>query len=324
MDILVPMRSYKILALSFVLAVTASHCYAATSFKFLNCTVELSDSTAAGKILGKSDSYTKALTPFDVTIRLQDKSKTKETDYLQNAKSKVRSWNDAEIAQLKKSFAEIESALKKDGLSLQLPATIHVIKTTGEEEFGAAGYTREDNIILNAVDGPVSTSLVSHELFHVYSRANEKKRDALYATLGFRKCNPISYNQALQGRGVTNPDCPVVSHYASLKYGDEAKDMILVFYSTEPFTSGNVLQKSATVSLMEVTGDDKNKQPNMVEGKPVMHGLTHVPDLFTKAGKNTGYILHPEEVCAEHFSMLISGEEVKEPEYIEKMKQILR
>ncbi len=80
----------------------------------------------------------------------------------------------------------------------------------------------------------------------------------------------------------------------------------------------------ADVGLMELTGDEKNLVPVMKDGMAVVHNLQDVPDLFTKIGTNTQYILHPEEIAAEHFAMLIAGGKVNEMKFIDGVKAALK
>jgi hypothetical protein len=57
---------------------------------------------------------------------------------------------------------------------------------------------------------------------------------------------------------------------------------------------------------------------------PVLKNFAAATDLKQKIGNNTNYTLHPEEILAEHFVMLVQGQEVPEPSYIEAMKVVLQ
>jgi hypothetical protein len=68
------------------------------------------------------------------------------------------------------------------GLNLRMP-NIDLVKTSGEEELGAAGYTRRNAIMLSAsvISLPVTDPrrayfLLAHEVFHVLSRADSHRR----------------------------------------------------------------------------------------------------------------------------------------------------
>lgn len=49
-----------------------------------------------------------------------------------------------------------------------------------------------------------------------------------------------------------------------------------------------------------------------------------VSGFFEQVGRNTNYVIHPEEILADNFSLLILGERrVPSPEILEKMQGIL-
>ena len=46
----------------------------------------------------------------------------------------------------------------------------------------------------------------------------------------------------------------------------------------------------------------------------------NVPEFFTAIGRNTGYIIHPEEVLADNFVFLLTGhEDLPNPEIVERL-----
>ena len=296
---------------------------ASLTFPFAGSTVELLDSAGAAAVNSRSDAYTKALQPFDLQIRL-GKDKAAEKDYLARSASQVRNWPVEEQEALKKAFAEIEAFLNANNIKLALPPTIQMIKTAGKEEFEAEGYTRENRIML--CTGPqqkVTTHLVAHELFHVYSRLNEKKRDEIYAIFGFKKCNRINTAAAMQNRLITNPDCPFIEHYITVPVAGKPKDMVLQLFSQKDYHETYNLGDYMNVALLEVAGNDKNKKPVMQSGAGKVYQIDEVPGLMKQISSNTPYILHPEEISAEHFALWVIGQQVPEPEFFDRLKAAL-
>lgn len=312
-------RLLPVLLLTFATLQTSAN----TSFSFGNTRIELLDSAAAAAAAGRSDVYTKALTPFDLRIRLETPADPDEADYLYVASREVRNWPESEAAQLKKAFKEVAAYLKGAGISLRLPETIQLIRTTGVGEFGAEGYTRENRILLNTGAMTISTHLIAHELFHVYSRYNTGKRDALYQLFGFKKCNTLVYAPALKGQVITNPDCPDVAHYLRAQTPGGVQDLALILYSKKEFAPGKSLNELMDLGLMVLEGSDRQKTPQLVKGKPVIYRLDEVPAFFGQVGTNTEYLLHPEEISAEHFALMITGETVPQPAFINRMRAIL-
>ena len=58
--------------------------------------------------------------------------------------------------------------------------------------------------------------------------------------------------------------------------------------------------------------------------KPQLLSIKDVGQFFEQIGRNTGYIIHPEEILAENFALLLSGSsELETPELIQKIKRLL-
>ena len=318
------MLKSKWMLLLFVSFITTFvHAGVIKQFIFQDCHIELLDSTSAAEATSRSDAYSKALTPFDLQIRTGKPSNVSEKDYLKLAASNAMTWSDDDQKKLQNSFEEIAVFLEKSNIRLHLPKSIQLIKTAGGEEFGAEGYTRENRIMLCVKNGQeITTHVIAHELFHVFSRFNATTRDEIYAIFGFQKCNSINTAAAMENRVITNPDCPFIEHFIPLQVKDKEKDYVLQLYSTKPFQEHFSLQ-DANVALLEVEGSNTDKHPVMKDGKGVLVPLTDLPQLFEKISQNTPYVLHPEEISAEHFSMWIIGQQVPQPDYFDKMKVVL-
>lgn len=315
----------KIIFLVGLLATTAiTHAGTQLEIPFAGSKVVLLDSAAAAAANIQSDAYTKVLTPFDLQIRLGITQGATEKDYLNLAASQVRSWDAVEQQQLQQAFATIDSFLKAQKIQLDLPPVIQMIKTGCKEEFGAEGYTRGNRIMLHTDAGqPLTVHLVAHELFHVYSRFNEAKRDAVYSIFGFKKCNRIKVAAATNGRVITNPDCPFIEHYITVTQKNPI-DVTLLLYSDKDYKEGLGLGDYIRIGLLALEGKGMNKRPEMKGGLGVVYELQAVPDLFRQISNNTPYALHPEEIAAEHFAMWIGADEVPEPRFLERLADVLQ
>ena len=59
--------------------------------------------------------------------------------------------------------------------------------------------------------------------------------------------------------------------------------------------------------------------------EPVLLKFNDVPDYYKKTGANTSYVIHPEEILAENFVLLVQGiQTVQSPGAIETISQILK
>ena len=64
--------------------------------------------------------------------------------------------------------------------------------------------------------------------------------------------------------------------------------------------------------------------PVLRQGEPVVIDAPKEPAFFEKVGKNTNYIIHPDEILADNFVRLImEDQDVATPRIIDEMRQIL-
>lgn len=320
------MKANKFIFLILLQAVFLGNVYSKSiaSFSFQHTVIELPDSADAAKENKKPDVYTKALTAFDLQLRLGTLNNPDQAAYLNKSAKEVRSWSQEEQKKIRLVFDSIANFLAENNIALKLPQRILVIKTNGAEEMGADGYTRQNRIMLYISDiNEITVHLLAHEFFHVYSRYNEEKRNMIYSIFGFEKCNRIETGEAMNHHVITNPDCPFTEHFISLQYNDKQCDMVLQLYSKKNYKPSYDLGDYMNVGLLEVAGDNKTKHPKTIDGNGIIHNLDEVPDLINKIGKNTSYVLHPEEIAAENFALWVSKSEVPQPQYFEKIKVIL-
>jgi hypothetical protein len=64
--------------------------------------------------------------------------------------------------------------------------------------------------------------------------------------------------------------------------------------------------------------------PGMATAQPVLAAPEEISGFFEQVGRNTNYFIHPEEILADNFALLILDEHnVPSPEILEKMRRIL-
>lgn len=273
----------------------------------------------AAKLLGTSDEYSRALSKFDIISRTRNTASNQEQHYLDFAASQAQEWDDKEIAVLKILINNVKEKIEKLGLKLEFPEKIHLVKTTLEEEGNFICYTRMHYIVLR---GEVTEDFIIHELFHILTRHNPEKRDELYKTINFHKSNRIEYPASIKDEVVTNPDAPFLDHTINLTINGQEKEAVFILH-TEREWDGGSFSKYMKQKLMQVEGSADNKTAVIVDGMPVLNDFSEASDLYEKIGKNTTYTLHPEEILADHFIALVLPRNVREPEFIEAMKNVL-
>lgn len=285
-----------------------------------NSTIVFTPQAEASERLGTSDSYTKALSKFDLTSRTKNKESTEEGDYLTYASQQAQAWTAEEKTVLEERILGIKDKIDALGLKLEFPEEILLIKSTMDEEGGAVSYTRENYIV---VRGLVNESFLIHELFHILTRFKPEIRSELFETINFTESNRITYPEGIRDLVITNPDAPFLEHTITVEIDGESEEVVFILVSEEEWDGGSFFTYLKQ-RLMFVGGAANEKQATLVDDMPVLRNFAAATDLKQKIGTNTDYTLHPEEILAEHFVMLVLEQEVPEPSYIEAMKVILQ
>ena len=288
---------------------------------FLESQIILADSDQASRLLQSSDEYTRQLGVFDLRSKTMNRAAATEADYLAHAAQQTRSWTSEEIITLREIIRSAEARIEELGLVLNFPPEIVLISSTMQEEGGAAGYTRQNFIVLNSAY--LSESLFLHELFHVYSRANPEQRDALYATIGFQKTNEIVLPEPLATYKISNPDATVHDHVIELTINDAPQEAIFFIYASRDYTEGTFFDY-LTKRLLLVEGPAGSKRVQQKNGQPVLVPYGEAIDLLEQIGTNTNYDIDPEEVMADHFTLLVLDAPVPEPDFLAQAKAVLQ
>ncbi|MEX0678503.1 MAG: hypothetical protein WD063_15590 [Pirellulales bacterium] len=277
--------------------------------------------------LTRRDDYIKRMSPFDRQVRLRTDRDVSEDELVAFVAGHVVPWTGADIEKLTPLVEEL--ARKIAPWKLKLPPVVLLVKTTGREEGGAA-YCRGSAIVLpqNMVDGGKLARILPHELFHVLSSHNPKLRDALYATIGFQPSNEVQLPEPLRARKITNPDAPVIKHYITVTRGGRQIQLVPVLFSKTPGydpARGGSLFTYLTFKLMAVENAGGEWRPVLDAGNPVLWDPDDVPGYHEQVGRNTRYIIHPEEILADNFVFLLDGRiEVPTPRVLEKMGEVLQ
>ncbi len=293
-------------------------------------TVHFATVEEAKAVLGSRDDFVQRLSPFDRAARLKTSRAVGEAEFLHFVTSKVLPWSDAEREKMSAALTAVQAKLA--ARALPLPKDILLIRTTGDEE-GKAAYTRANAIIFPTDDlaqpQPGLEKLLCHELFHILSRTNPALREALYRAIGFEACDEVAFPAELLARKLTNPDAPRNDHCLRVQVGGEPHWVIpILFAGAETYDEAkggeffNYLQ--FRLLLVERTPGSTAVTP-LRTGAGARHvGLNEVSGFFEQVGRNTRYIIHPEEILADNFSLLVLGESpVASPEILQKMESVL-
>lgn len=299
--------------------------------------IRLIDGSEAIQEFSKVDQYLANMSEFDLQARLQTSDVVNLGQYIKFITRQLLPWKEEHI----KLIAEIVNDLNGKSLDIlkfvKLPKEILIVLTNGNDEAGAA-YCRNLNMIvlpitkLNPTDSNIAQlasgnewhTTIPHELFHIISRNNPELRDKLYKCIGY---NPIPNNKIadlpidLAHLKITNPDAPITQHYIEL-HTKNSKDKKLclapVLLASQTYSCDKYASFFDYLQMKFLVLDDDWQVVNLLSYDDVI-GLD---DLI---GKNTDYIMHPEEILADNFVLLVMHEiNVPSPHILSMMMDIFK
>lgn len=270
--------------------------------------VHFADLSEAQALLGRSDGFTRAMGELDRRARTGNGTDPGEPAFLTHAAAQARTWPAKTWERWQKAIVAVGAAL--DGLRVPLPDTILFITTSGAEEFGNP-YTRANAIIIPervVLEHQKPFGLIAHELFHILSRHAPERRDALYGMLGFERVGAVSHPPSSAPLRLTNPDAYENQHAIEVVGGD--RTFLAVPLIRAKTRNVEHLMKSLDIFLLEV--DPRGATVVDDSGSARVHSVL-ATTYNDRAAINTAYAIHPEEVLADNFALMLtrrSGETV--------------
>lgn len=284
----------------------------------------------AQRILSTKDTFLERMSPFDRAARMKTDHDVSETEFIKFVKSSALEWTEHEKNVVETAYKNIQTTIAR--LSLPLPDKYYVIKTSGEEE-GNAAYTRRNSIVLpkNILEssGNDLKRILAHELFHISSRNNPKLANLLYETIGFHYCGEIRFPSNIASRKITNPDAPMNNYCIQLRLGKETVWAVPILFSRVPrydVSRGGEFFEYLQFSFVLVEQPATSGAPRILYNSsgPRLVSMQQVAGFFDKVGKNTDYIIHPEEILADNFALLaLDKHDVNSPEVLSRMQHTL-
>lgn len=278
----------------------------------------------------KSDPFSQAMSRFDRQVRLASDGDVTEADVLRHAAEQVVEWSDEDVRRVSAVAASLRT--KFDGLKIPLPRETLLIQTNGRDEADAA-YCRYPAVILPrklvAQNEAGLERLLAHELFHIVSRHDPALRAKLYAIVGFTACEPIVPPPTLRDRKITNPDAPIWDNVITLAVGERkvvATPILLASIEKFDPQAGGTLFKYLQFRALVVEQDAAGKwSPKLTDGAPELLDPRQIDDYSRQIGRNTGYVIHPDEILADNFTHLVLRKEgLPNPEIVQQMRAQLQ
>lgn len=261
-------------------------------------------------LITRDDDYLAGLTPFDLQLRVHRREATIE-DYLDNCRSSVLEFDDCETELLNGVFGEISSRLDHHNMVIPKVRSINVVKTTLKEEGNMGAYTRGNTIYLSETflhrGVALLRHIVCHELFHILTRSSADFKKDIYRAINFHVIDKIMDLNHYDGfRYVSNPD---VSNQCSYVIMEDSNHERRAYYmgTLVPKESDSEDLRSCLKPWFFPL-DSQSEIMRDESGNPVMVPFGEMREqFFGQVGRNTQYVINPEEILAENFSIAVLG-----------------
>lgn len=291
----------RLFALLLVLALTCAPALAEPIFGY-----RFADATEAAQLRLANREYFENLNQLDLNFRMQKLDATLE-ELEAFAAAQTLDFTDAEMAALDEAMAWMEQTCATRGYALPATDGIVFAKTTMADECDAGGYTHGTQIYLGqkVMDYAFSEKpeirtyfkrIVAHELFHCLTRNHPDFRRDMYGILGFTIGEECAFSEAIREKMISNPDVEHHDAHATFFIGGEPLECVAVFMTEKPFEQpGDRFFDGKVTGLVPV--DDP----------ATLYTADDAENFWEVFGKNTDYVIDPEETLADNFSFTIMG-----------------
>ena len=279
----------------------------------------------ARALLGDQDDYVRATAPLERSLVLRAPAKVDAGQFAAAMADEAREWTGEERAALAPVLARLEPFLAAQ--KWQAPRRILLVKADRHLMNGFP-HTRANAIILphevlrDAMQNPeLMDYLLSHEAFHVLSRANPALREELYRAIGFTACASVDLPADLAPLRLTNPDAPVSRHAITARRGERSVEVVPFVH----LSSGEVDPAAGFMTQMRTVWLPVERHGERCSARGERLGLDDLEGVYEQVGRNTAYLIHPEEILADNFSSLVRpSPKLDSPEILERMRRILQ
>ena len=261
---------------------------------------EFASQEQARGILGRQDAYVRSTAPFERSVLLKTEEAVSPERFARAIADTALDWSEEE----RRAFADVLARLQRflAPMRWNAPSSILLVKAS-DRLMGGFPHTRANAIVLqegmlrDALAKPALMDyLMAHETFHVLTRADAELREELYNAIGFYACASADLPAALAELRLTNPDEPERRYAIRLPRGEV---MPLVHFASHAIDATKGIRPYARTSWLPVergAGKCRVRDERMT--------TEELEGLYERVGRNTAYVIHPEEILADNFALL--------------------
>ena len=273
------------------------------------------------QIFLSNTAFFQSLTQNDIDWKIRSTGKTIE-DFKAFSANQIQDFTNEEKKAIEASITFVETRLNLLGIGLPPMEEVTFIKSTMEDEGGAAGYTLGNSIYLSSFlvetladlwQGKqlytpdydeyislIAPSLIAHELFHCLSRNDALFRQRIYDLIGFTVMDhEVEFGPTVRNMVLMNPDVERYDNWAEFTINGQKRRCILVTVYECSFAEAAATNPEASffdyAKTVLVPLDDPD----------TMIPLEQASDLYQIVGNNTDYLFAADECLADNFGDLI-------------------
>lgn len=288
------------------------------------------------------DPYFSKLSLIDLSIRMKKKLKDNVAKERENFKvhcqKAVIPWTEKETIFVTEIFNKIHEIAQSIQPKI-FPDELKIIKTNGSEE-SHLYYTRRNCIIVPQKKLKkmkykgyffLFMKTMIHELFHVYSRLNPDMKAKLYKEIGFVKKGEIDLPAPLKKLRLSNPDGNDYSYQIKVKTQENREISVIPVIITkydDIYNNDYYLFNYVDLAFFEVRlNEEKYSVVTDDNSKSKAYKAEELKGFYEQIGRNTKYIIHPDEILADNVSILfrtrgLNRVYIKNKEGVDLLKRI--
>lgn len=273
------------------------------------------------------DNFTNKLNSFDINLRL-GKEDGRKSELLRLAMNETQNWSEEDKNKITAALKSLQTKIDKQKLKIKYPQEVILVKTSMKEEMNVAAYTRKNWIALgekyiNEATNDELEYLLAHEIFHLLTRSNKDFKKSVYSVIGFNVTErELFFPIDIIEKRISNPDIELYDSYAEFTINGNKQKCSMIIYTKIPFSPDKNLSDYLSVGLIPL---NENLIPIQNDGKTVIYDINQAEDFYDKIGKNTQYIINPEEILADNFAyLLIQKKGLPNPEIQKKIAELLK
>ena len=275
------------------------------------------DETRAKQIIirDKKEHFFGRINNLDRQIQMKrenDKSISLD-EYKQFLESDITTFTPAEQSRLEILFNNIHERFDKIGIHVNID-DIYIIKTKGLTYGPQAFFTRENAIFIPAHQMEMPDdglrSVLLHEIFHIVSRYDERIKKATYNLIGFSPLGKDFKIEAphLSERILLNPDGLDNSYVINLKNeAGESLQAVAVLYSKHKKYSSSFADYFDYIYFELYKYDETNGTIEVKDDLGNTIPADYFNNFFDQISDNTQYIIHPDEIMADNFMLMVNS-----------------